>query len=581
MELNDNYSPVFQTTEKTKFHFGVSFERIRNVKDTLITQADRIFKQVPKSKHQDIFKLLKFIDSTPRIKIVDSDKNLGLIAMDLVKYDKLVMTHLSNQNTYMTEGKLLPIKKFIIAYNRTWKAFLNIRDFTTTLCDNNSLTINFDAQIIKYLKNFHFDSFDFPKFHVLPKLHKGTENLQSRPIVGAINWMTTPISKILAKLLQPLISDPCILKNSHAMLDQLQHYTYDTNEKPILVTMDISSLYTNIKNDKMCNILRDINPTLATLFTFIIEHNYFTYNNHIYKQKDGIAMGTNCAPELANLYLKKTLDVYMKKILNIDLYKRYLDDIFFIWWDTEEKLTNFLEIVNHEFEGIKFTSNYSYKSIEFLDLNLKLEPGQPRGSISFCTHQKKLNKYGYITPLSMHPRHTLSGFIKGELTRYARNSSRESLYLATKNLFYQRLRARHYASKYLTPIFKDHKYDVRYLAAKPRNIDHDLVSFSFRYSNRPSLKQFRKHTEEKALENMKGALPKLKIQPSWRTSPSIRNLLLKSELTEKQSKFLFALNPSRWDNSQPSDSRKRKITPVPVKRGTVKRIKNNETFRLI
>ena len=63
----------------------------------------------------------------------------------------------------------------------------------------------------------------------------------------------------------------------------------------------------------------------------------------------------------------------LKKVDNKPyLWWRYRDDIFFIWDYGEEKLRNFVETLNELHQTIKFTAEWSQKSINFLDVTVSL-----------------------------------------------------------------------------------------------------------------------------------------------------------------------------------------------------------------
>ena len=53
-----------------------------------------------------------------------------------------------------------------------------------------------------------------------------------------------------------------------------------------------------------------------------------------------------------------------------------IDDIFFIWKHGEEKLKNFVETFNEIHPTIKFTADWSQKSINFLDVTVYLIDSQ-------------------------------------------------------------------------------------------------------------------------------------------------------------------------------------------------------------
>ena len=71
-------------------------------------------------------------------------------------------------------------------------------------------------------------------------------------------------------------------------------------------------------------------PQLKKLFVFATSQTHFLFNNEIYDQTDGVAMGSPLGPALANLFM----GYHENKWLNSEesstvlFYKRYVDDIF-------------------------------------------------------------------------------------------------------------------------------------------------------------------------------------------------------------------------------------------------------------
>ena len=149
-----------------------------------------------------IKQLRNYKNDFPSIKLLNADKNLGLVALDTIAYHNLVLKHLNDTLTYLdlglvTEAAFLPV---IIA-----KAFYNLKN----TCSN----ITLSDQEKKYISTLHAD---LPPFHILAKLRKTP--ISGRPIVGAVNWVTTPFSILLDLKLQPYLSDhQYILKNSQEL----------------------------------------------------------------------------------------------------------------------------------------------------------------------------------------------------------------------------------------------------------------------------------------------------------------------------------------------------------------------------
>ena len=103
----------------------------------------------------------------------------------------------------------------------------------------------------------------------------------------------------------------------------------------------------------------------------MLTKNIFEHNKRFFKQKQGTAIGTKMAPPYAILFM----DELEQNILEGSVHKphvwwRYIDDIFLIWEHGEESLKEFLDYLNSCHPTIKFTANYSPKSVEFLDVKV-------------------------------------------------------------------------------------------------------------------------------------------------------------------------------------------------------------------
>ena len=86
-----------------------------------------------------------------------------------------------------------------------------------------------------------------PKFYMLPKIHK--TNYPGRPVISSINCHTANISKFVDFHLQDhVIQLPSYVKDTKDFINKIEKIT--SPEGSILVTMDVSSLYTNIPNDE-------------------------------------------------------------------------------------------------------------------------------------------------------------------------------------------------------------------------------------------------------------------------------------------------------------------------------------------
>jgi hypothetical protein len=378
----------------------------------------------------------------PLIIFTASDKNLGLVALDLPIYNQMVLLHLNDTKTYRSLGPNSLIN-FMESenYNYIKFAYQQLQQYLLPLSKTDQ-----ERRLISLQPS---DTLTVPKFHVLPKLHKAYTfpDIPSRPIAGATNWITTSMSVLLDSKLQSLLDDhPLILKNSQSLLQKF--HDVPVNPNSILVTLDVTALYPNINIDRLCDNVLAGHPTLQRIARFVLKNNYVQYGNEVFEQIDGIAMGTNCAVNLANLYCAHFLDPHLSNHTLVSLFGRFIDDIFLLWNGTEAELLTFINDAQSICPGIQFTFKYSSSSIDFLDLKIE---NSPLG-LNWSTHQKELNKYLYLTPKTCHPRHVLSGFIRGELIRYKRTSSTPQFYNTMRKLLFIRLLRRGFSYKYLTKV---------------------------------------------------------------------------------------------------------------------------------
>ena len=79
-----------------------------------------------------------------------------------------------------------------------------------------------------------------------------------------------------------------------------------------LVTMDVTSLYTNIPWEERVNLVVQefaiteptVDPALLReLLNYILHNNFFSYNDKFYRQTFGTAMGARMAVKYANIYM--------------------------------------------------------------------------------------------------------------------------------------------------------------------------------------------------------------------------------------------------------------------------------------
>ena len=163
-------------------------------------------------------------------------------------------------------------------------------------------------------------------------------------------------------------------------------YSNEVEQGITLVSLDVTSLYTNISHNEGIDACRFFlqkrtnkhipTETICDLIRIILTMNNFTFNSKHYLQKHGTAMGTRMAPSYANLSLGKfERDALLNSPHQPYLWLSFIDDIFMTWTAGPEKLKAFVDYLNNLHSTIKFTCSHSPSNIPFLDVMVSVKDG--------------------------------------------------------------------------------------------------------------------------------------------------------------------------------------------------------------
>ena len=214
------------------------------------------------------------------------------------------------------------------------------------------MTADIQKRVTFYVNKMHTDNYVNDKtkqyliqtdvkpgrFYILPKIHK--PGSPGRPIVSSNNHPTERISHFVDHHLQPLVHKLLsFVKDTNDFLNKLQTIG-NLPANSLLVTLDVSSLYTNIPHNEginACDYFLRIrsHPTISTgtlcdLIRMILTMNNFCFNDNHYLQIHGTAMGTRMAPSFANLFLGYfEANALEKAPFHPHIWLRYIDDIFY------------------------------------------------------------------------------------------------------------------------------------------------------------------------------------------------------------------------------------------------------------
>ena len=260
----------------------------------------------------------------------------------------------------------------------------------------------------------------------------------SRPIVSACNSSTDNISKYIDYVFKPLMQSlSSYVKDTTNFIQKLKSFKL-SQANSHLVTLDMSSLYTNIPHNDCLDACRHfltgdtctrnqlpIDCSLS-LIRLILENNHFQFNNDNYLQKMGTAMGSPMAPAYASLFMGKLEQDFLKnRSLVPSIWLRFLNDIFMVWDHSIKSLHSFIDAHNSFHPSIKFTYNISTKNVNFLDVTVSKFK-----DLEFVTnvYVKSTNVHQYVEYSSCHPKSHKNGISYSQGKRYRRISSNDKTF---------------------------------------------------------------------------------------------------------------------------------------------------------
>ncbi|XP_071153486.1 uncharacterized protein [Mytilus edulis] len=384
---------------------------IDNVKTDILTNV-KINNQTYDNLTPDERVALTNLRDNDDIVIKPADKGSAVVVMDKSNYVQEAIRQLDDDRFYRKLNS-----------DPTLQFSEEITECLKEMCDNNII----DIDTFKYLKP---ENSKPGRFYLLPKIHKPGN--PGRPIVSANGHPTEKISEFVDYYLRPHVENlPSFIKDSTDYLLKMQ----DLNPLPAnttLVTMDVTSLYTNIPHADGIEACREvwdsrslkIPPTdcLVEMLTMVLKKNNFTFQGEHYLQTNGTAMGTKMAPSYANIFMGK----FEKQLLECSIEKplswyRFIDDVDMKWDKGDQKLQTFITNANNQHPTIKFTHETSNSTINFLDTSSTLSVG----IINTDIYSKPTDTHQYLSPESCHPPHCTKSIPYSQALRIRRICSSE------------------------------------------------------------------------------------------------------------------------------------------------------------
>jgi len=221
-----------------------------------------------------------------------------------------------------------------------------------------------------------------PSIKGLIKLHK-----PEQPIRPVVNWRGAPAYKLAQlftnkiRLIAPL-PHTYTVSNTRELINKLESTQISLHYS--LASLDISSLYTSVPMKETEDIIANnlvengvdpqIRRELLNWYDSITHQNYFSNNEKIFIQQDGLAMGTPSSGFIAEFFLQNLEDTHLTHLRNkhnITAYFRYVDDMLIIYDSRHTDINNIQEYFNTLHPNMKFTAEpESNKQMNFLKTSL-------------------------------------------------------------------------------------------------------------------------------------------------------------------------------------------------------------------
>ncbi|XP_050511970.1 uncharacterized protein LOC126888016 [Diabrotica virgifera virgifera] len=368
-----------------------------NIKTACLFQLNQQYHRYTNNKklistyHSQI-KIIKSISHkirTHELTITKADKGNCLIIMYSKDYINKVENFLSD-NTFIPLNKS-PMNKL----NTDLKAILS----------NHS---TFFEHLQTNPKSFIVKNPLIPHLYGLPKIHK--LNFPIRPVVSFVNTPLSNLAQFVNKLLNDLInySPKYTVKNTQELVSKLSSITLPSNF--IMVSFDVTNLFTNVPRQETIPIVSDlllsnkIDPQkiihIKSLLQFCLSQDFFVFNNKLYRQPEGLAMGNPLSPLLADLFLDSLETKFVQSRPEIILWHRYVDDILAFIEGPTNTPNHILSLINGLHPSIKFTLETEINnSINFLDLTIEKTPSK----LEFSIFRKPTQTDHIIPNSSNHP----------------------------------------------------------------------------------------------------------------------------------------------------------------------------------
>jgi len=343
------------------------------IKDAALSSFRFYNANVPQNLSDEELEALEKLSKNNNLIVQKADKGNSVVLVDKDVY----IRHMENILKDNTKFEKVKIKTGILNFQVNHQKRIN--DYLKSLKDSDSLSVN------QYKKIKAVGSKP-GILYGLCKVHKAIVDTcpPFRPILSAIGTPSYKIAKFLVPILSKLTVNEFTIKDSFSFAKEI----VQQDSSLYMASLDVDSLFTNIPLDETINIctesIYDQSDTVEglsksefkELLSLAAKESYFIFNEFLYKQIDGVAMGSPLGPTLANAFLcfyeKKWLDQCPNEFKPV-FYRRYVDDIFLLF-KSQEHLIKFRDYFNKCHPNMKFSFEQEKNGkLSFLDVEVSRE----------------------------------------------------------------------------------------------------------------------------------------------------------------------------------------------------------------
>ena len=216
------------------------------------------------------------------------------------------------------------------------------------------------------------------------------------------------LARYLDAVIKPVIPPNFMLSSTAEFLSKINDISFQ-NVK--LVSYDVESLFTNVPLSEVIDIACDYvyahdSPSKPSFerkhfkkLLQIATSGEFLYRDKLFKQIDGVAMGSPLGPTLANLFLANMESTWVASASAPVCYFRYVDDIFALFRNENDCSSEFLQYLNSRHNNLRFTMEIGPSSLPFLDTLIDISNTDIRiGVYRKPTHTDMLMNYSSYSP---------------------------------------------------------------------------------------------------------------------------------------------------------------------------------------